>query len=98
MDLLSSSSACMPRLSTSAAAGVTLRSPLSIVLDVQAERLPDSKPSAKIILAPPEVKFAVTDLLPSMRMEIGFAVPLASPLQLENVQPEVGEAVNCTDV
>ena len=32
----------------SAAAGLTLRSPASVVLDDQAERLPDSRPSAKI--------------------------------------------------
>src|SRR5688572_30342190 len=48
MEVLSSIVACMPWLPTSAAAPVTLRSPRSIVLDDQAEKLPDSKPSAKI--------------------------------------------------
>src|SRR6185503_4472565 len=41
-------SACRPWLPTSAAAGVTLRSPRSLALVVQADRLPDSKPSAKM--------------------------------------------------
>src|SRR6266545_1346457 len=40
--------ACSPRLPTSAAAGLTLRSPALVLLDDQADRLPDSKPSAKI--------------------------------------------------
>src|SRR5687767_16033333 len=48
MEVLSSIVACMPRLPTSAAALVTLRSPRSIMLEDQAEKLPDSKPSAKI--------------------------------------------------
>src|SRR6266508_1267789 len=48
MELLSSISACNPLLPTKAAAPVTLRSPASVTLDDQAERLPDSKPSAKI--------------------------------------------------
>src|SRR6185503_14948829 len=40
--------ACRPWLPTSAAAGLTLRSPASIAVVVQADRLPDSNPSAKI--------------------------------------------------
>ena len=38
----------MPWLPARAAAALTLRSPLSIEFDVQVERLPGSKPSAKI--------------------------------------------------
>ncbi len=38
----------MPSVSARAAAALTLRSPLSFVFDVQAERSPASKPSAKI--------------------------------------------------
>ncbi len=38
----------MPQLPANAAEALTLRSPESVVLDVQAERLPDSNPSAKI--------------------------------------------------
>src|SRR4026209_823096 len=41
-------SACRPWLPTSAAAGLTLRSPRSLALVVQADKVPDSKPSAKI--------------------------------------------------
>ena len=37
-----------PWLPTSAAAALTLRSPTSVALNVQADKLPDSKPSAKI--------------------------------------------------
>src|SRR6266545_6034498 len=48
MELLSSISACSPLLPTKAAPALTLRSPPSMTLEVQAERLPDSKPSAKI--------------------------------------------------
>src|SRR6185503_666163 len=40
--------ACRPWLPTSAAAGLTLRSPASIAVVVQADKLPDSNPSAKI--------------------------------------------------
>ena len=40
--------ACRPLVPTSAAAGVTLRSPRSLALVVQADKLPDSNPSAKI--------------------------------------------------
>src|SRR6185503_19904460 len=40
--------ACRPWLPTSAAAGLTLRSPASIAVVVQADTLPDSNPSAKI--------------------------------------------------
>src|SRR6201988_4793907 len=38
----------MPRVPTSAAAALTLRSPASLLLAVHAEKLPDSNPSAKI--------------------------------------------------
>src|SRR5687768_6068144 len=48
MVLVSSSTACMPYVPFIAADVLTLRSPESVVLDVQAERLPDSNPSAKI--------------------------------------------------
>src|SRR5688572_4457764 len=48
MELISSIKACNPRLPTNAAAVLTLRSPASLLLEVQAKRLPDSKPSAKI--------------------------------------------------
>ena len=40
--------ACRPLVPTSAAAELTLKSPRSVVLLVQADKLPDSKPSAKI--------------------------------------------------
>src|SRR4030095_7883215 len=40
--------ACMPREPTSAAAAVTLKSPEPVLADDQAEKLPLSKPSAKI--------------------------------------------------
>src|SRR6266542_4781893 len=48
MELLSSISACSPLLPTKAAPALTVRSPASMTLEVQADRLPDSKPSAKI--------------------------------------------------
>src|SRR5215217_1843850 len=40
--------ACMPLVRTRAAAEVTLKSPPSVTLEVQEEKLPDSKPSEKI--------------------------------------------------
>ena len=40
--------ACNPWAPTSADAALALRSPTSLLLDVQAERSPDSNPSAKI--------------------------------------------------
>ena len=40
--------ACRPWLPTRAAAALTLRSPLSLLLEDQADRPPDSKPSAKM--------------------------------------------------
>src|SRR6185503_9007359 len=48
MELMSSITACRPLVPTNAAELLTLRSPRSMLLDVQAERLPDSNPSAKI--------------------------------------------------
>src|SRR6185503_20749360 len=48
MALASSIRPCMPWLPVSAAEALTLRSPRSMVLEVQAEKLPDSKLSAKI--------------------------------------------------
>src|SRR6185503_7793580 len=48
MELMSSITACRPRVPTNAAELLTLRSPRSLLLEVQAARLPDSKPSAKI--------------------------------------------------
>src|SRR5688500_1842778 len=48
MELMSSITACRPLVPTNAAEVPTLRSPRSMLLDVQDERLPDSKPSAKI--------------------------------------------------
>lgn len=46
--MLSSNTACRPLAPTRAAAVVTLKSPPSVVLADQADRLPVSKPSAKI--------------------------------------------------
>jgi hypothetical protein len=48
MALLSSSTACRPKALTSAAAELALKSPPSVNVDDQAERLPDSNPSEKI--------------------------------------------------
>src|SRR3990170_3851214 len=48
MAVLSSISACSPALPTRAAAPLALRSPRSVVLEVQADRFPDSNPSAKM--------------------------------------------------
>src|SRR6185436_8335089 len=48
MLLLSSMTACNPCVPINAADGLTLRSPRSMVLEVQADKLPDSNPSAKI--------------------------------------------------
>src|SRR6266508_1457966 len=48
MELLSFITPCNPFLPDKAAAAFTLRSPLSVALDDQADRLPDSKSSAKI--------------------------------------------------
>ena len=46
--MLSSSTACMPWLSINADAALALRSPASLLLEVQADKLPVSNPSAKI--------------------------------------------------
>ena len=46
--MASSITACKPWLPVNAAAALTLRSPKSTVLDVHANKLPDSKLSAKI--------------------------------------------------
>ena len=40
--------ACRPWLPANAAAALTLRSPTSVALNVQADKLPDSNPSVKI--------------------------------------------------
>ena len=48
METVSSITACTPLTPTNADDAVTLRSPLSVLLDDQAEKLPDSNPSAKI--------------------------------------------------
>ena len=40
--------ACRPLVPTNAAAALTLRSPRSLALVVQADKVPDSNPSAKI--------------------------------------------------
>src|SRR6266508_2530370 len=48
MELLSFITPCNPFLPDKAAAAFTLRSPPSVALDDQADRLPDSKSSAKI--------------------------------------------------
>jgi hypothetical protein len=48
MAVVSSMTACMPYDPTRAAPPVTLRSPPSMTLDDQAEKFPDSNPSAKI--------------------------------------------------
>ena len=73
MVLLSSIKACMPWLPISAAVLLTLRSPASIVLDVQAEKLPDSKPSAKIWSDPLGVLVGV-DVGPAVFVGVGVAV------------------------
>src|SRR5215207_8121411 len=48
MVTVSSTTACIPLVPFSVAAALTLRSPLSVLLAVQAKKFPDSKPSAKI--------------------------------------------------
>ena len=57
--MLSSITACIPWLPTNAEAVLALRSPASLLLDVQPAKLPDSNPSAKITSNPLEVFVAV---------------------------------------
>src|SRR5688500_4846855 len=99
MDLLSSSSACKPWLPTNAAPVLTLRSPASIVLADQAERLPDSKLSAKMTsVGDVKSKLAVTDVFAVM-VTVQVPVPeQPAPLQLVNVDPEAAVAVSVTTV
>ena len=70
-------SACRPCVPTSAADGLTLRSPALIALEVQAERLPDSNPSAKIKSEPSGVCVAVAvgvDVCVEVRIGVAVAV------------------------
>src|SRR6185503_20904211 len=90
MVLLSSISACIPWLPTSAAAALTLRSPRSLLLDVQAEKLPDSNPSAKIrsdtldVFVAVGVRVKVGDG-PGVKVDVGVGVRVGV-----NVAPGVG--------
>ena len=47
---------------------------------------------------PVELKFAVTFLGADIVTDVGFAEPVASPLQLAKVNPEFAAADNCTEV
>ena len=55
MVFTSSTTACIPWVSISAAAELTLKSPRSLVFDVQDDKLPDSNPSLKITSDAPGV-------------------------------------------
>src|ERR1700752_693264 len=81
----------MPRVPTSAAAALTLRSPASLELDVQAEKLPDSNPSAKIRSDPLGVFVAVLVRVgegPALNVEVAVKVG-----EGVNVGPAVGVLV-----
>src|SRR5215216_2127558 len=65
----------MPWLPASAAAALTLRSPLSIESDVQAERLPDSKLSAKILSEGSDPISGTTVFGNSVEIEVLVAAP-----------------------
>ena len=71
--MASSINACIPWLPVSAAEALTLKSPRSMVLDVQAEKLPDSKPSAKIGSDPLGVLVGV-DVGPAVFVGVGVKV------------------------
>lgn len=73
--LTSSMTACIPWLPASAAAVLTLKSPRSVVLDVQAKKLPDSNPSAKIKSDEPGVFVAVgVDVAVGVNVLVGVSV------------------------
>ena len=65
----------MPWLPTRAAALLTLRSPRSMLLDVQADRLPASKPSAKIRSDEPGV-FVAVDVAVLVGVLVGVPVAI----------------------
>ncbi len=57
-----------------------------------------STPVVNVYITGLRVKVAVTDLFPSVVMEVGFVDPLRSPLQLVKLDPAAGLAVTVTTV
>src|SRR6185503_220368 len=105
MVLLSSISACIPWLPTSAAAALALRSPRSLLLDVQPDKPPDSNPSAKITSDTLDVFVAVGVRVkvgdgPGVNVDVAVKVKVGVGVRVGvNVAPAVGVrvAVGVTD-
>lgn len=74
----------MPWLPTNADAALALRSPRSLLLDVQPTKLPDSNPSAKIRSDTLDVAVAV-----GVRVNVGDG-PIVGVWVGVNVAPKVG--------
>ena len=82
MVVLSSITACIPWLPTNAEAALALRSPRSLLLAVQPDKLPDSNPSTKITSDTLDVFVAVgvfeaVGVLDGVNVRVGVNVAVA---------------------